>query len=152
MRVGERIRFDAELAVEIIARGDFGERTVRFHGPIDLRALWTAFERIGHVPLPPYIKRDDQASDRERYRPSSRAKRVRRRPHRRPAFHGEILDQCRSAGAEIACVTLHVGLGTFQPLHEETVEAAKPTRAIPYFRERRPRKSAQPGESSLTGR
>ena len=41
-------------------------------------------------------------------------------------FTGEILDACRSAGAEIAHVTLHVGLGTFQPLHGETVEAATP--------------------------
>src|ERR1700730_17638517 len=48
MRVGELIRFDADLEGEIIARGEFGERTVRFHGADD---LWAAFDRIGHVPL-----------------------------------------------------------------------------------------------------
>jgi S-adenosylmethionine:tRNA ribosyltransferase-isomerase len=122
MRVGERIRFDPSLEAEITARGEFGERTVRFHGPAD---LWAAFDRIGHVPLPPYIKRDDEASDRERYQTVfAREKGSVAAPTAGLHFTGEILDQCRAAGADIACVTLHVGLGTFQPLHQETVEAA----------------------------
>ena len=64
MRVGERIRFDEGLEAEIVARGEFGERTVRFHGADD---LYADFEHIGHVPLPPYIKRADSPADRERY-------------------------------------------------------------------------------------
>src|SRR5947209_4870412 len=63
--IGERVRFSDDLEAEVIDRGDFGERTVRFHGPDD---LWAAFDRIGHVPLPPYIKRTgDDPADRDRY-------------------------------------------------------------------------------------
>src|ERR1035437_8574453 len=58
--VGERITFAEWLEGEIVARGEFGERTVRFHGASD---LYAAFERIGHVPLPPNIKRADSPAD-----------------------------------------------------------------------------------------
>ena len=54
--------------VEFVGRGEFGERTVRFHGDAD---LYAAFERIGHVPLPPYIKRTDSPADRDRYADSA---------------------------------------------------------------------------------
>jgi S-adenosylmethionine:tRNA ribosyltransferase-isomerase len=120
--VGERVRFDADLEGEVVARGEFGERTIRFHGPGD---LWAAFERIGHVPLPPYIKRADEVADRDRYQTVfANEKGSVAAPTAGLHFTGEILDRCRAAGAEMAYVTLHVGLGTFQPLHGETVEAA----------------------------
>ena len=64
MPVGERVEFSDGLVGEVIARGEFGERTVRFHGEGD---LFQEFEKIGHVPLPPYIKRPDEPADRERY-------------------------------------------------------------------------------------
>jgi len=123
MRVGERMQFEAGLEGEIIARGELGERTIRFSGDSD---LWAAFDRIGHVPLPPYIKRADEKSDRERYQTVfAREKGSVAAPTAGLHFTGEVLDQCRGSGAEIAYVTLHVGLGTFQPLHEEQIEAAK---------------------------
>jgi S-adenosylmethionine:tRNA ribosyltransferase-isomerase len=122
MRVGERIRFDEGLEAEIVARGEFGERTVRFSGEGD---LFAAFERIGHVPLPPYIKRADEPGDRERYQTVfAREKGSVAAPTAGLHFTGEVLDGCGARGAEIAHVTLHVGLGTFQPLHTETVEEA----------------------------
>src|ERR1019366_6234486 len=62
--VGERIRFSDELKAEIVARGEFGERTLRFSGAGN---LYAEFEKIGHVPLPPYIRRPDTAADRDRY-------------------------------------------------------------------------------------
>jgi S-adenosylmethionine:tRNA ribosyltransferase-isomerase len=120
MRVGERIRFDEGLEAEITGRGTFGERTLRFDYPGD---LFEKFNRIGHVPLPPYIKRADEAADRERYQtvfashPGSVAA-----PTAGLHFTPEILEQCRAAGAEIAYVTMHVGLGTFQPVRAERVE------------------------------
>jgi S-adenosylmethionine:tRNA ribosyltransferase-isomerase len=121
--VGERIAFEEGLEGEIIGRGEFGERTVRFGGTED---LYAAFERIGHVPLPPYIKRADSAADRERYQTVfAREKGSVAAPTAGLHFTAEILDRCRQAGAEQAFVTLHVGLGTFQPLHEETVEQAR---------------------------
>src|SRR5580700_10816222 len=72
--VGERIRFADGLEGEITGRGELGERTIRFESDGDLPGglpgnrlgrLLAEFERIGHVPLPPYIKRRDRAADRE---------------------------------------------------------------------------------------
>jgi S-adenosylmethionine:tRNA ribosyltransferase-isomerase len=121
--VGERIAFDGGLEAEIMARGEFGERTVRFHGEGD---LYQRFEKIGHVPLPPYIKREDRAADRERYQTVfARENGSVAAPTAGLHFTPEILDASRARGAEVAYVTLHVGLGTFQPLHDEQVERAK---------------------------
>ena len=118
--VGERVAFDEGLEGEIVGRGEFGERTVRFHGCED---LYAAFERIGHVPLPPYIKRADSPADRDRYQTVfARARGSVAAPTAGLHFTAEVLARCRQAGAEQAFVTLHVGLGTFQPLHEEDVE------------------------------
>jgi S-adenosylmethionine:tRNA ribosyltransferase-isomerase len=123
MRVGERIRFPEDLEAEIIARGEFGERTVRFTGADD---LFAAFERIGHVPLPPYIKRADEAADRDRYQTVfAREKGSVAAPTAGLHFTGTVLDECRERGAVVAYVTLHVGLGTFQPLHAERVEEGR---------------------------
>jgi S-adenosylmethionine:tRNA ribosyltransferase-isomerase len=123
MRVGERIRFADDLEGEIVARGEFGERTVRFFGADD---LFGAFERIGHVPLPPYIKRPDAAGDRERYQTVfAREKGSVAAPTAGLHFTAETLEACRAHGAEVAYVTLHVGLGTFQPLHAERVEEGR---------------------------
>ncbi|HEY1337530.1 MAG TPA: tRNA preQ1(34) S-adenosylmethionine ribosyltransferase-isomerase QueA [Bryobacteraceae bacterium] len=120
MRIGERIRFAEDLEGEIVARGQFGERTIRFEGADDLTA---AFERIGHIPLPPYIKRADEAVDRERYQTVfAREKGSVAAPTAGLHFTPEILAECRARGAETAYVTLHVGLGTFQPLHTAKVE------------------------------
>jgi S-adenosylmethionine:tRNA ribosyltransferase-isomerase len=108
------------LEGEIVARGEFGERTVRFSGAGD---LYAEFEKIGHVPLPPYIKRQDQPADRERYQTVfAREKGSVAAPTAGLHFTEEVLEACRAHGAEIARVTLHVGLGTFQPLHAERVE------------------------------
>jgi S-adenosylmethionine:tRNA ribosyltransferase-isomerase len=120
MRVGERIRFGEGIEAEITGRGTFGERTLRFDYAGD---LFEKFNRIGHVPLPPYIKRADEAADRERYQtvfashPGSVAA-----PTAGLHFTPEILEDCRAAGAEFAYVTMHVGLGTFQPVRTERIE------------------------------
>jgi S-adenosylmethionine:tRNA ribosyltransferase-isomerase len=123
MRLRERIEFDDGLAGEIVGRGEFGERVIRFECEGD---LFAEFERIGHVPLPPYIKRSDNPADRERYQTVfAREKGSVAAPTAGLHFTPEVLDQCRARGAEIAYVTLHVGLGTFQPLHAEQIEGAK---------------------------
>jgi S-adenosylmethionine:tRNA ribosyltransferase-isomerase len=120
--VGERIHFSDDLEAEIIARGEFGERTLRFPGGRD---LFAEFEKIGHVPLPPYIRRPDTSADRDRYQTVfARERGSVAAPTAGLHFTPEILDACRRRGAEIATVTLHVGLGTFQPLHTERVEDA----------------------------
>ncbi|MBV8905239.1 MAG: tRNA preQ1(34) S-adenosylmethionine ribosyltransferase-isomerase QueA [Acidobacteriia bacterium] len=123
MRVGERLRFGDGLEAEISSRGEFGERTIRFLTQGD---PFPHFEKLGHVPLPPYIKRSDRAEDRERYQtvfarePGSVAA-----PTAGLHFTPEILQACRARGAGIAYVTLHVGLGTFQPLRTEALEQAR---------------------------
>lgn len=128
--VGERVFFGGEcsegsheLAAEIVDRGTFGERRLRFN-PVD--DFFGVLNRIGHIPLPPYIDRSDTADDREQYQtvyakpPGSVAA-----PTAGLHFTPEILDRIRARGIEIAEVTLHVGLGTFQPVREEVVEANK---------------------------
>ncbi len=123
MRTGERIRFDGELEAEITGRGEFGERTLRFLTSAD---VYEALERIGHMPLPPYIKRGDTPADRERYQTVyAREKGSVAAPTAGLHFTPQVLGACRSAGAEIAYVTLHVGLGTFQPIHSEQIEQAR---------------------------
>ena len=122
MRTGERIQFEGELAAEITSRGEFGERTLRFLTDTD---LYEALEQIGHVPLPPYIRRADTAVDRERYQTVfAREKGSVAAPTAGLHFTPEVINACRSAGAEIAYVTLHVGLGTFQPIHNDEIEQA----------------------------
>ena len=123
MKTGERIVFgEGELEAEIIARGEFGLRTVRFTSH-DTAGVSEQIERLGHVPLPPYIDREDEASDRERYQTvfAKRSGAV-AAPTAGLHFTPEILSAIRARGAEICEITLEVGLGTFQPVHSETLE------------------------------
>jgi S-adenosylmethionine:tRNA ribosyltransferase-isomerase len=123
MRTGERVWFDGALEAEITSRGEFGERTLRFLTDGD---VYEALEQIGHVPLPPYIKRTDTPADRERYQTVfAREKGSVAAPTAGLHFTPEVLERCRAAGAGIAYVTLHVGLGTFQPIHSEQIEQAR---------------------------
>lgn len=117
MRTGERIEFSPTLHAEIIARGELGQRTLRFDTEGD---LYAELDRIGHVPLPPYIHRSDAPEDRERYQTVfARQRGSVAAPTAGLHFTEAALGRCREAGARVAFVTLHVGLGTFQPIHEE---------------------------------
>ncbi len=123
MRTGDRIVINSELALEILDRGEFGERTVRLKTEGD---VFEVLERAGHVPLPPYIRRADTAADRERYQTVfARERGSVAAPTAGLHFTPEILEQCRAAGVTVAQVTLHVGLGTFQPLHTSIIEEVK---------------------------
>jgi S-adenosylmethionine:tRNA ribosyltransferase-isomerase len=128
--VGERIYFGAdateqshELAAEIIDRGGFGERRLRFD-PVD--DFFGVLNRIGHIPLPPYIDRPDTPQDREQYQTVyAKADGSVAAPTAGLHFTPEILAQLRQRGIETAEITLHVGLGTFQPVRVELVELHK---------------------------
>jgi S-adenosylmethionine:tRNA ribosyltransferase-isomerase len=114
-----------ELAAEVIGRGEFGERTLRFDPVPD---FFAAVEKLGHVPLPPYIAREDRPEDRERYQTVyARAETTGSvaAPTAGLHFTPQILADIRARGIEIAELTLHVGLGTFQPVHVENVEEHK---------------------------
>lgn len=117
MRVGERMLFDGGLEAEILARGELGQRTLRFCNTAD---VYAELDRIGHVPLPPYIKRPDSPEDRDRYQTVfARARGSVAAPTAGLHFTPEILEKSGQAGATIARITLHVGLGTFQPIHAD---------------------------------
>jgi S-adenosylmethionine:tRNA ribosyltransferase-isomerase len=117
LRVGDVVQFSADFSAEIVACGERGERTVRLLGGDD---VYEAIDRLGHVPLPPYIKRSDRTEDRERYQTVfARERGSVAAPTAGLHFTGEILGQMRS---HIAYVTLHVGLGTFQPIGHEDFE------------------------------
>jgi S-adenosylmethionine:tRNA ribosyltransferase-isomerase len=120
LRVGAIVRFDDAFSVEIVAQGERGERTVRLMGDED---IYAAIERLGHVPLPPYIRRPDRVEDRERYQTVfARERGSVAAPTAGLHFTAAMLERCQQAGADIAQVTLHVGLGTFQPMDREDFE------------------------------
>jgi S-adenosylmethionine:tRNA ribosyltransferase-isomerase len=126
--VGERLAFPSssgsiELEAEVLQRGEFGERLLRFT-PVD--DFFATLDRIGHIPLPPYIRRDDAHADRDRYQtvfsrePGSVAA-----PTAGLHFTPQILDAVAAKGVEIVRVTLHVGLGTFAPLRVEKLDEVR---------------------------
>ncbi len=120
--VGERLFFGDhdELVAEVVSRGEFGERRIRFAPVTD---FFGAVEKLGHVPLPPYIDRDDSSADRIRYQTVYAQERGSvAAPTAGLHFTPEILDRIRQRGIETVEVTLHVGLGTFQPVRAERVE------------------------------
>ncbi|MGH9615152.1 MAG: tRNA preQ1(34) S-adenosylmethionine ribosyltransferase-isomerase QueA [Acidobacteriaceae bacterium] len=111
---------DPLLTAQIVGRGEFGERQLRF-SPVD--NFYAILDRIGHVPLPPYIHRADSSADRERYQTVFAAERgSAAAPTAGLHFTREILSAIRTRGVEIAYLTLHVGLGTFQPVRVERLE------------------------------
>jgi S-adenosylmethionine:tRNA ribosyltransferase-isomerase len=115
----------AELTAEVTARGEFGERTLRFAPVPDFFAV---VEKLGHVPLPPYIAREDRQEDRARYQTvyaRAEATGSVAAPTAGLHFTPQVLSEIRERGIEIAELTLHVGLGTFQPVHAENVEEHK---------------------------
>ena len=123
--IGERLVFAAPtgemvLAAEVLERGQFGERLLRFDPADDFFAI---LDLIGHMPLPPYIRREDGEVDQERYQtvfscePGSVAA-----PTAGLHFTPEVLDTIAAKGIEVARITLHVGLGTFAPVRVERVE------------------------------
>jgi len=117
VRPGDEIAFGGGLRAEVLSRGEFGERTLRFSAEEPVAGL---LEKIGETPLPPYIHRNPTSNDRERYQTVfAQKKGSAAAPTAGLHFTREMLDACRAGGADIAYVTLHVGLGTFAPLREE---------------------------------
>ncbi len=119
---GHHITFDPSLTGVITERMDRGLRIIRFDAqePFD-----DIIDRIGHVPLPPYVKRPDSDADRDRYQTVYAANRGSvAAPTAGLHFTPDVLERCAQQGAEVARVTLHVGLGTFQPLSTDVIEEA----------------------------
>jgi S-adenosylmethionine:tRNA ribosyltransferase-isomerase len=123
MQTGERVLFgEGQLEAEVISRGELGLRTLRFVSH-NTDSVAEHFERLGHVPLPPYIDRADEPSDCERYQTVyAKSPGAIAAPTAGLHFTPQILDKIRERGTEICELTLNVGLGTFQPIHSETLE------------------------------
>ncbi len=121
LRAGERLKFGPELAAQIVAVGGEGLRTVRLEHEGDLLPV---LERVGQMPLPPYIRRDHpEADDASRYqtvyaeRPGAVAA-----PTAGLHFTEGLLQRIAEQGVSMARLTLHVGLGTFRPISVERLE------------------------------
>ena len=122
--VGERIVFgEGELEARVEARANYGLRVLRFESKNGFRET---LNRLGHIPLPPYIKRADEPLDRERYQTVyARQGSAVAAPTAGLHFTPAILESVRERGVEIAEVTLDVGLGTFEPIRTESLEGHK---------------------------
>ncbi len=117
---GDRILFSPDLSCQVLTRGDFGERTIQFEAQRPIREL---LDELGEVPLPPYIHRTPDAADRERYQTVyAQSRGSVAAPTAGLHFTPQLLNTCRDAGAQIARVTLHVGLGTFAPLRQSDLD------------------------------
>jgi S-adenosylmethionine:tRNA ribosyltransferase-isomerase len=115
-------RGDVELHGEVLERHFHGRRTVRLWTS-DGRDVADVIDSIGHIPLPPYIHRDDTGEDRERYQTVfARARGSVAAPTAGLHFTEAILRDLSERGIERAEVTLHVGYGTFEPVRVERVE------------------------------
>lgn len=117
-RPGTVIEFEPGLTAEVLGRSEEGHFRLRFSEPIE-----THLERLGHIPLPPYIGRPDEPADRDRYQtvyaqhPGAIAA-----PTAGLHFSQDLLDQIAAAGIGLTRITLHVGLGTFKPVTAENIE------------------------------
>jgi S-adenosylmethionine:tRNA ribosyltransferase-isomerase len=122
---GETLHFaDPSLTASVLSAGELGERTLRFAPAHDFFGI---LDRIGHMPLPPYIHRDknspDSPEDRDRYQTVfSRERGSAAAPTAGLHFTPEILTALKQRGIEVQTLTLHVGLGTFQPVRTERTE------------------------------
>ncbi len=132
--IGERLVFPARtgetvLEAEVLERGKFGERLLEFAPPRGNSSpddFFGVLERIGHMPLPPYIRRDDADADRERYQTVFAHERGSvAAPTAGLHFTPQMLEALAGVGVEITRVTLHVGLGTFAPLRVERVDEVR---------------------------
>jgi S-adenosylmethionine:tRNA ribosyltransferase-isomerase len=125
MRPGRRVRFERggrTLHGEVLEERHFGRRLVRFWTG-DAGAVMDAIEAIGHIPLPPYIKRPDLDLDRDRYQTVfARDTGSIAAPTAGLHFTEAILRSLDQAGVERTAITLHVGYGTFKPVRVAEVE------------------------------
>jgi S-adenosylmethionine:tRNA ribosyltransferase-isomerase len=118
-RPGQVVNLAGGMQAVVSARSENDSWLVEFNGPESFQG-W--LEREGHVPLPPYLQREDDARDRERYQTVfSRVPGAVAAPTAGLHFTRELLAELEEKGVRTACLTLHTGLGTFQPVRVERV-------------------------------
>jgi S-adenosylmethionine:tRNA ribosyltransferase-isomerase len=120
VRTGEVLIF-GDLEAEVLGRGQYGVRRVRLR--VGQGSIEEAIDRLGHVPLPPYIRRADEAQDQETYQTVyAKVRGAVAAPTAGFHFTERILAELRERRVETCEITLHVGLGTFQPVRSRRVE------------------------------
>jgi S-adenosylmethionine:tRNA ribosyltransferase-isomerase len=125
LKPGARVVFEGSTTLhgEVLARHFYGRRAIRLWTE-DGSAVAEAIDAIGHVPLPPYIKRADRSDDRDRYQTVfARERGSVAAPTAGLHFTEALVAQLRERGIELAEITLHVGYGTFKPVRTDQVEA-----------------------------
>jgi len=124
LRRGACLEFgDGELRAEVVNVMEEGRRVVKFTSSKPFRDV---VERLGRVPLPPYIRREPVPEDKERYQTVyARREGAVAAPTAGLHLTPEMLDQARRRGIHVRAITLHVGLGTFKPVTTRTVEEHK---------------------------
>jgi S-adenosylmethionine:tRNA ribosyltransferase-isomerase len=126
LKPGATVRFEGPagaLMAEVVERKFFGRRVIRLWAE-DGQPIDALVDALGHVPLPPYIHRDDTPADRERYQTVfARARGSVAAPTAGLHFSDAVLDDLHRRGVQRAEITLHVGYGTFKPVRAEVVEA-----------------------------
>ena len=119
-RVGVRIRFEGGLTGTVV-RAEGGSFRVEFAADGDFDAV---LDRVGHVPLPPYIRRPDRAADRSTYQTVYAAVRgAVAAPTAGLHFTPELIARLRGRGVRVLPITLHVGYGTFAPVRVADIRA-----------------------------
>jgi len=122
LRVGEELLFGSDIVAKIIRKEGVDKKLLYFPHPIDE----SFFETLGHMPLPPYIRRDDDVNDKERYQTIyARTMGSIAAPTAGLHFTDKIIKEIKEKGIEILYLTLHVGLGTFLPVRAEKIEEHK---------------------------
>jgi len=134
LKPGTLVEISSDLTCEVREEAEAPYRVVRFTGKGD---FLQQVEQVGHLPLPPYIKRPDEGSDRQRYQTVfAREKGAVAAPTAGLHFTEEILEQLTAAGVIIAPLTLHVGLGTFLPVRVDDIREHKMHSEIYHIPER----------------
>lgn len=125
LHVGDRVSFseDGSLSAKILEHGEGGTRIVRFEYEGDFHEL---LDKIGRIPLPPYIERESDEEDKERYQTVyCKEEGSVAAPTAGLHFTEELMRKAREKGVRIAFVTLHVGIGTFRPVKCDVIEEHK---------------------------
>ncbi len=113
LKIGEKLKLNDGTKIEILGKSDESGLTIKFYAD----DVFAVLDKVGKMPLPPYMKREEEAEDRERYQTiyadplGSMAA-----PTAGLHFTNELLNAVRGAGAEIVNITLHVGAGTWAPV------------------------------------
>ena len=120
IRIGNKLCFGGRLVAEVIDNTTSRGRTIRFDMEGTNEELYRKIDEIGQTPLPPYIKREVQTEDRERYQTIFAKKRgAIAAPTAGLHFTPNLLEALRAKGVQLMSITLHVGLGSFRPVDVE---------------------------------